>query len=261
MPTLDEMLASTQLTDDIKIALPNGNEVTVGELRAYAAAQRAASDKALKEYNEAKAKAVKLAEDATKLWTLAEEKEAALAKAGGSKPAPTGDIDWDNDPVYRPVGKRFSEITPQFDELRKELKAMKDALAAGFGFVTSDYYERQWNSIPADQRPKDKTWRDYLDEAKKQNLKNQFGLDDPIEAYNRSTAADRRAAEIKAAKEAGIKEGEKRAAAANITRPGSTPTLRKPADKSPYKDLNDAFAAAMNDPEIARIANGEDALA
>ena len=60
-----------------------------------------------------------------------------------------------------------------------------------------------------------KTWRDYMADAKRLNVRDSYGLFDPIETYNRATASDRRAAEIEEARKRGIKEGEERARAAS----------------------------------------------
>jgi hypothetical protein len=263
MPTLEELLADSQLTDDIKISLPGGKEVTVKDLRIYAATQRDVAAAAKREYEtkareaaDAKTKAEKLATDSLALWDEAEK-----IKKGGAEPtAKPGDIDWENDPVYRPVHQRLTKLEKeQFASLHDELQKMKAALGAGFKFVTDDYNQRRWDALPEKIRPRDKTWRDYVEDAKKQNLKDIYGLDDPIEAFNRATAADRRAAEIAEAEKRGEDRGKK--AAAQPPRPGSTPAIRKPADPPQFKSLADAMAAAATDPEIMRIANGDDAVA
>ena len=255
MPTLEEMLADAQLTDDIKIALPGGKEVTVKDLRAYAASQRDASSRAQTEYLEAKRKAEKLATDSLALYN---EAERLKAEALTTRPAPKeGDIDWDTDPVYAPVNKRFLKEREDIVKALSGIEELKKGLAAGFNFVTQDYYERRWNAIPKDQRPKDKSWRDYMDAAKTGNIKDSFGLDDPIEAYNRATAAERDAARLEDARKKGIEEGKKLAASATLPRPGSTPALRKSSDAAPFKSLREAMDAAQHDPEILRVASGE----
>lgn len=269
MPTLEELLASTELTDAVEIALPNGAKVTVGQLREYQRTQRDAATKAQTEYaakqkaaDEARAKAERLATDSLALWEEANKVrgEGGRAVAGGEGGGNhTGDIDWENDPVYRPVHQRLSKDLAPISEIQAEIKKLQSALAAGFKFVTDDYQERRWNAIPKDQRPKDKTWRDYLETAKQQNLKDPYGLDDPVAAWERSTADERRAAEIKAAEERGRKRAEEEARAAGLPRPGSTPRVPASAQGGTpkFKDLTEALAAAQNDPEILRIANGE----
>ena len=256
--TLEELLADTQLTDDIKIALPNGSEVTVKDLRAYAAAQKSATDTAVRDAEARRkqaesdiAKAKQLAEDSLKLMdSLRTDPD-----KGGNKP---GDIDWDNDPVYKPVGVRLSKLEADIQaKAFAEIEKLQRAMAAGFKFVTDDYYERRWNSLPKDARPKDKTWRDYMDDAAKGNIKDAYGLVDPIEAYTRSTAADREAAKIKEAEARGEKRAEEKLRQTMVPRPGATPTVKSPGDAPQFKDLNEAMAAAAQDPEILRIANGE----
>lgn len=264
MPTLDELLTDAALTDDIKITLPGGKETTVGSLREFAKTQRETAVAAQRDFEvkrrEAEAaqeKAKKLAADALKLWEDAEAKT-RNAPTDASRP---GDIDWDNDPVYRPIGQRLSKLEKEtLAAQAAEIKQLREALAAGFKFVTEDYNERRWNAIPKDQRPKDKTWRDFMESAEKGNIRDSHGLFDPIEAYNRATADDRRAAELKEAEKRGEERAKKAAAAAALPRPGGTPVpVQRP--QNAFKDLKDALAAAQSDPEILRIANGEDALA
>jgi hypothetical protein len=266
MPTLEELLADSQLTDDIKISLPGGKEVTVKDLRAFAATQKSAAEAAQREYaakvkeaDAARVKAERLATDSLALW---EEATKLKTEGGKAAEARTGDIDWDNDPVYRPIHQRLTKMEKeQLEVFQAELEKMKKALGAGFRFVTDDYQQRRWDALPKDSRPKDKTWRDYLEVAQKANIKDQYGLDDPIEAFNRSTAADRDAARLEAARKAGIEEGKKQAAVSTLPRPGGTPHIPRAADKPQFKDLRDAMAAAASDPEILRIANGDDAVA
>ena len=270
MPTIDEMLASTELTDDIKLQAGN-QEFTVGQLRSYAAATSAAaaaSAKAQREFEvksreaaDARLKAEQLGKDALALWEATEKERVA-----GPAARAAGDIDWENDPVYRPINARLSKIEKEsIAAIDTQLKQLKEGLAAGFGFITSEYNQRRWDAIPADQRPKDKSWRDFTDEAKRLNLKDSYGLDDPIEAFTRSTAADRKAAELAAAEkrgeDRGVEKGRRAAAAATLPRPGGVPGLPPSAKQTPFKDMKSAMDAASQDPEILRIMNGDGAVA
>jgi hypothetical protein len=258
MPTLEQLLENAQLTDDIKITLPNVGEVTIGELRLFASNQKAAVADAHKRKADAEAeiaKAQRLATDSLALWEEAQK----LKKAPADPTSSNAEIDWDTDPVYKPVGARFKAQQSELADAIEQVKQLKSAFGAGFKFVTEDYNERRWNAIPAAQRPKDKSWRDYMSDAEKGNIRDSHGLFDPIETFNRATAADRRAAEIEDARQKGIKEGEKRGAQASLPRPGGTPqSIKRPADAPQYKDLRDAFAHAANDPEILRIAAGDE---
>jgi hypothetical protein len=265
MPTLDELLTDTALTDDIKITLPGGKEVTVGALRTFATQQKEIATAAQREYeakrkesDAAKARAEALAKDALQLWEAADKRRASPSEAAPNPNEP----DWDNDPVYRPIGQRLTKLEKEVLAAQQaEIKQLSSALAEGFKFVTEDYNQRRWDALPKDQRPKDKTWRDFMESAKTQNIRDSYGLFDPIEAYTRSTSDDRRAADIKAAEARGAKAAEERLKQTMIPRPGSTPQASSKREPAPFKDLSEALNAAKMDPEILRIANGEDALA
>jgi len=257
---LEQLLADTARTDDVEVVIGD-QKVRLGDLRSYAKAKadaEAAARRELevkgREYADAKAKAEKLAKDSLALF---EESTKNIAERNRTAEARTGDIDWDTDPVYSPVHKRFLTEAEKMTKLEAEIKALKEALGAGFKFVTEDYNERRWNALPKDIRPKDKTWRDFLADAEKQNIRDSHGLFDPVEAFNRATAAERRTAELKAAEERGAKAAEERLRQAQLTRPGGTPQVPRPGDKPKFKDLNEAMAAAAQDPEILRIASGE----
>jgi hypothetical protein len=259
MPTIEELLARTELTNDIKITLPNIGEVTVGDLRNYVASTKDTAARAAREAEDRKkaaearlAEANKLADDALALSRMYEGKEPP-------KPEPkSGEIDWDTDPVYSPVGKRLAALEKMInDDVKAGLANQKKAIAAGMQFIVDQYYKQRWNAIPEKDRPKDKTYKDYTKVAAEQNIKDEYGLDDPIGAWSRETEVARRAAEVEEARKKGIEEGKKLAAAATLPRPGSGPRVPLPNEKPQYKDMNEAFAAAAQDPDILRIANGD----
>lgn len=257
--TIDELLASAALKDDTEITLPNGEKATIGALRAFASSQKAAADTARRDF-EAKQRAAdaklveanRLADDALALHKMYEGREPAR-----TEPKP-GEIDWDTDPVYAPVGKRFSAYEKVLnEEVKAELAKQKKAIAAGMQFIVDQYYRQRWNAIPEKDRPKDKTYKDYVKVAAESNIKDEYGLDDPIGAWSRETEHARRETELEAAKKQGIEEGKRLAAAASLPRPGSGPRVPLPNEGPKYKNMTEAFAAAAQDPDILRIASGD----
>lgn len=259
MPSIEEMLANTALTDDIELTLPTG-KVTVGELRTYqrtkAAEAQSVRSEAEKRYREATdemARAKSLADDAMKVIKLGEQT---------TPPPDRNAIDWDTDPVYAPMNKRLAEKLGPLEAALTEVAQMKKTLDGGLAFVVDDYYERRWTGLQ--DRPKDKTYRDYVEVATKQNIKDRWGLPDPVAAYLKETEADRLSAAVDEARKKGIEEGKKAAATASIPRPGfQTPTTgRTPGDKPLSKGdlgatLREQMAKAASDPEILRVAGVE----
>jgi len=263
MPTLEQLLADTAVTDDIEINFGEKGKVKVGDLRAFAKAKQEASDAAQreaaakrKEYEEAATKAKALAADSLKLFEQTEKEKAAIEAAKRGK---VGDIDWDNDPVYKPVRSLLSKELEPYAQVAKQVADLQKAMAAGYKFIVDDYNERRWNSLPKEQRG-DKQLSDFLKIAEEKNIRDSRGLFDPVEAFNRETADSRRAAELKEAEKRGAKEAEEKLRAANLARPGSTP--RVPASgaqnpKIPKFGTPEWTDAVLNDPEIQRIAAGE----
>jgi hypothetical protein len=259
MATLDELLASAAIKDDQELVMPNGEKITLGALRSYAAAQHAAGEAAKRDFESKQraadarlAEANRLADDALALHKMYEGKEPLKAEPKA------GEIDWDTDPVYSPVGKRLAALEKMInDDVKSQVASQKKAIAAGMQFIVDQYYKQRWNALPEKDRPKDKTYKDYMKAAQEQNIKDEYGLDDPIGAWSRETEAARRSNELEDARKKGIEEGRKLAAAATLPRPGGGPRVPLPNEGPKYKDMNEAFAAAASDPDILRIASGE----
>ena len=267
MPSISELLANSQLTDDIKIPLPGAGEVTVGELRAYrkqlvdesaaaATESRRRTDEAVAEMARAKS----LADDALKVIKLGEQQP---------PPEDKGGIDWETDQVYSPVAKKFD---PRFKELSDGIAALtaqnrqfQQALSSGYQFIVDDYYDRRWSSL--EDRPKDKTYKDFLKMAEDSKIVDRYGLPDPVGAYLKSTEQDRLTSAIEKARKEGEAKGRREAGAAAMPRPGgqplTSPSNTKPGGKSngASKDLSTSLREAMEqasrDPDILKLAVGE----
>ena len=260
--TLEQLLADTATGDDVKITFAD-TEMTVGELRAFKrvrdAAAAAEADFKTKSAAtlEAQKKAEKLAADSLALY---EEAEKMRREPARTAPA-NGDIDWENDPVYKPIHQRLSKLeTEQLKRIDDSLKEVQKTVGTGLQFVVDQYYRSRWNSIPEKDRPKDKSYRDFVKMAQDLNIQDEYHLPDPVMAWERSTAEQRRATEIEDARKKGIEEGKKAAAAASMPRPGGAPAPRVPATKQ-FKDLNEAISAAKQDPDILRMLEGDQAPA
>lgn len=262
--TLEQLLADATTGDDVKITLGD-YEVTVGQLRAtekvrQAAAQAKADyDRGVAELTVKRQEAERLAND-----SLALARQAGLINDSGdgtrraSATSNPGDIDWENDPVYGPIGKRLAKLeNEQLKTMDAALKKMQETLDVSARFVVDQYYQNRWNTIPANERPKDKTYKDFVKMAADLNIKDQYNLPDPVAAWDRSTAEQRRATEIEEARKKAFEEGKKAAAAASMPRPGSTPTLPHPSNNKTFKNLDEAMDAARKDPEIMRIMQGD----
>jgi hypothetical protein len=266
-PTIDEMLANSVLTDDVKLDVPGVGAVTVGELRSYkrskdeaiASAQREADGRNRASDDEMK-RAKALAEDALRAIEVAETRRA-------TPPPAAGGVDWDIDPIYSPINKRMREMLAPYDEKLKKLDQideLKGLLGQAAQFVTDDYWNRRWDALK--DKPKDKSYRDYVEVAQKEKITDKWGLPDPIAAYLKATESDRLNAALEAARKEGRAEGRKDAAAASMPRPGATPfgpgaKSGTPAGKDAEAGkrdlgsvLREKMAQAQTDPDILRTA-------
>lgn len=258
--TLEELLADSATGDDVEITLGD-LKFNVGALRTMKKAQDAANsaksdyDKQSATLREKQAAADKLAHDALVLFEAANKIKAGQ---GGEPAKPADGVDWDNDPVYSPIGKRLRKIEDEsLKQINDTLAAIQKQFGTAVNFAVDQYYRQRWDRIPEKDRPKDKSYRDYVKMAQDLSLLDEYKLPDPVMAWERSTAEERRTREIETARKAGIEEGRKAAAAATMPRPGSTPTLRSPEAQPKYKNFNEAMEAARRDPDIMRLLEGE----
>lgn len=263
MPTLEQLLSDVALTDDLELDFGAKGKVKVGDLRAFAKATadaKLAAERQGRDYETEKAKAKDLAEKALALNRKAEEELAALNKRP-KEGTPSGEIDWENDPVYSPINKRLAKDLEPLSKITKALEDLQKAFGAGFRFVTEDYNDRRWNALPKESRElaEGKGWRDFVKAAEEGKVYDRNGLLDPIGAFEASISGKRRDAELKAAEERGRKKAEEDNRLAGLSRPGSTPRVPPSAKdpKIPKFGSPEWTEAVLNDPEIQRIASGD----
>lgn len=262
--TIDEMIADAKLTDDTMFKVGE-QEFKLGDLRKVAksrqdeaAAKLAEIDKQRKEFDTERQRVQKLSQDALDFY----EKLKAGKPANETK---DDDFSFSDDPWLSRVGKGLTKLATQLADAQKaqdeRAKKLEAALADGFKYVMTKEYERAWNAIPEGDRPKDKTWRDYLKVAQERNIVNEWGLPDPNMAYERETGADRLERARKAEYERGLEEGKKAAAVTQPPRPspfGPVPTTAKPGAKDKvYSSVDELVGDAFGDADIQKIMSGQ----
>lgn len=255
MATLDELLADSKLTDDLELAIGD-NKVKLGDMRKWKTTQASEIDKRSKAVDLEREKVNKLAEDALKLWN--QMKDAPPPKIDPKKDE-DDDAFWQQDPWLAKVGKAFQKISKQLaDQQAKYDKALEDhkaALAQGFNYVVTRDYEQRWNSLQ--NKPADKTWKDYLKIAQENKINDQWGLPDPIKAYEDATSAERLAALKLAEYNRGIEEGKKAAAQTQVPRPGtSSPIPTRPKGDKVYTEVDTLLDDAFGDADIQKLMTG-----
>jgi hypothetical protein len=259
MPTLDELIADSKLADDLELAMGD-TKIKLGDVRKWRSAQTDDIAKRAKAVDVEREKVNKLAEDALKLWN--QMKDAPPPKTAEPK-HDDDDMAWAEDPWLAKVGKAMQKISKQLaDQQAKYDKALEDhkaALAQGFNYVVTRDYEQRWNGLP--NKPADKSWKDYLKVAQDNKINDQWGLPDPIKAYEESTKEDRLAALKLAEYNRGIEEGKKAAAATQVPRPGTASAIpTRPKGEKVYSEVNDLLDDAFGDQDIQKLMTGGGAV-
>lgn len=255
-----EILDDSKLyPDDIALTV-NGKNVTLGELRGLSKKQREAFDaKAAdldKKRNEAAAIATKAAE-------LQAELEKKIAAAGTVRPSPSDD-EFDNDPFYAPVRKRFSGLTDEQKKIAETINGLQKLATNMTALYMDDRWGRQYDANKTRLGDKAKEWtREKLrDLAAEKKLLDAAGLPSIELAINSVVGEDELSARIKAAREEGLREGMTRARVSAMPRPtsatGGAPPSQKPvvAEKG-LEGLGDDVA---NDPDLMRMLSDLNAL-
>lgn len=259
MPTLEDLLNDASIADDLELDFAGKGKFKVGEFRSAQksiAAKRGDIEKELKAAEAKRKEMQQLADDAVALI--------AKLKVEPEPPQPKGkdDIDFDTDPIYgplvtkklKPLEAKLAEALDAFDKLSKDF-------AESAKFVLQRDYARDWNDrVPADKRPKDKTWKDYLKLATEKKILNEFGMPDPVEALNRelepivSSAKDKEIADLKAT----VEELKKQATAPRMPRPGAgaKPGTGEGKSDKTFGSVDELVDAAFADPLIQEIAGG-----
>src|ERR1700674_1516541 len=259
MATLEELLSDASIADDMEIMFgADKGKFKVADLRSHRT-KLSAEEKSLKEQMTAvKAKQQELAE-------LSDQPAKLMKKLKSEEsmrpPVKTeGEIDFDTDPLYGPlVNKKLKPLEAQFLELKNSLATLNTSIGESAKFLLHDYYQRRWDSIPADKRPKDKGWKDYIKVAAEKKIFNEFNLPDPVEAWNREveplakTALETQVASLTAE----IENLKKNQHAPRMPRPGAAgapPAAGASKDAKTFDSVDAMIDAAFQDPMIADIA-------
>jgi hypothetical protein len=255
--TLPEILKdTTKYADDLMVDFA-GEKVPLGSLRQFSAGELTAIAKRQQEADRNFAEAAKARETAMDLSTKAQQLYDSLQSSKQqAPPANTGDDPWETDPIYAPVRTRSKAQEATIDELKKTLKSLQQtqeqiALIGGY-----DRWERQFNSFPADRRPKDKSLDDVIKYAAENKLVDRFGVPSVSMALDKLTEADR-LDDIRAkARKEGADEAEARLRASTMPRPNFNPPPNAGKRTEVLDDLDHLTDKVLEDPELRQMVAG-----
>lgn len=250
--TLEELIADAKVNDEMELVFGD-SKFKLGDLRAH---QKTSEQRLQGELAKITAKQNELNQLATQAAELIEKYKNPPAPAA---PA-AGDIDFDTDPLFSPfVQKKMKPLEAKLTEFDTAIKAVQQSIADSAKFLLHDYYDRRWNSIPETKRPKDKGWKDYLRVAGEKRILNEFGLPDPVEAFNREVvpqeiqAREQENAQLKQK----VTELEKQLSMPRMPRPGASGAPKEKAkEEKPFGSADELVDTAFADPTIQSIIGG-----
>lgn len=262
--TLEEMLADAQIADDLEISFGDKGKFKLGDLRAADRSRKAKAADEDKRYKDQLAVVAAKQKELNDLATQAADLITRLKTEPEKTPTKTEEIDFDSDPLFGPlVSKRLKPLEAKFEktvtDLNKAIEALSNNFNSSATFVMRDYYDRRWNAIPEDRRPKDKTWKDYLKIASERHIVDEFGVPDPIKAFDDEWRPQAEAALRKQVDDLTKKnqELEKAATAPRMPRPGAAGAPKATRDKEKvYGSADELVDDAMNDPLIQGLMGG-----
>lgn len=252
--------------DDLKITLANGNELTLGDLRAYNAQTGGELQKELDRQKadlDNRAQTLKKAEEKTAnlFIELESQRKALEASNGGNggKPTPADPLErYERDEVFGPVVKSMREqnatLSTKLDEVTKNLdKVVKSVASMGTTYM-GDKARNDFAALPADDpvRPKDLSLDSLYKFAVERRIYDSNNIPDVKEAYATLTRDARHKHEVAEAEKRGREARDREIAeGAMLPRPVSgLPPL--PEGVKPPINMADAFAKAGTDKDMWR---------
>lgn len=259
--TLEEMLNDSQVADDLEISFGDKGKFKVGDLRAVENSRKSKFSEGEKKLQQQMSS---LATKQKELQDLADEavrlKESLEAEAG-RQPVKTadGEIDFATDPLYAPLFvKQIKPLSEKYATVENQLKQLTSTITDIARIGLADRLERRYERIPEDKRPKDKTWKDYVKLATERKIYDEFGIPDPLEAYNREQApvVQSELEKQNLALKQQVDELTKQANSPRMPRPGASGAPKSVVDKQgkAFDSVDALVDAAFSDPMIQDIA-------
>lgn len=254
MATFNDILKDTATFPDAMEIDFGGSKVPLGSLRQFTAGELSAIAKRQQEvernYSEATASRASALELSTKAQELYASLQAASKNVTVTNPA---DDPWETDPIYAPVRSRLAKSEATEKELRdtlKKLQATQDQLATIGGW---DRWERQWQAVPKDKRPKDKSMEDIVKYAAENKILDRFGIPSVSLAMEKLTEGDRVAEAEARGRAAGAEEAEARLRASTMPRPNYNPAPAQRKGSEVIDDLDNLTERVLEDKELRQM--------
>ena len=255
-PFLEQVIFDTSITDDVKVTLPGGREVTMGQLRASVPREYVVPD----DYNNLRRQS-----DEQRLALLREKQlleqqlvEAVAAHNQAPAQAPVSpDMDavlqmYESDPAFKPMYDRVRAVQGENTALKQTLADLQRVQHQMHQTIQQIPVVMKVQQIQA--RHNDVDAQKLLEFARTKQMQPQF-LDD---AYTLMTHDE----QVQQAREAGLNEGLERAKREIAMQPPQVPfapygpTQTVPTGPPTFENEAALEAAILNDPEMYQVFSG-----
>lgn len=241
--------------DGLEIEI-SGQKVKLGDIRNLTKKQQADVTQRLNELQSERENVKKLSEQAANLYATIKE-QADRGDPGRTTAAPSPD-EFETDPVWEPVRKRFKDISDHNKKLEESntqlLNAMKSATLIFAEDRWQSQFERGKDRLKKNDKYKDWGYDKVRDYAAEHKILDKFGLPSVEKAIFDLTKEDELEAAKRDAYERGLKEGRTAGRMSSMARPTSATGPVKP-EKSAVAErglagLGDDVA---NDPDLMQM--------
>lgn len=255
MASLAEILKDKKsFPDEMKFALGNGVDMTLGELRSYQDASgqdvaRAIEVERAKLAEEQKVLAA-AQQEVVDIWTKLEAQRNQLATTPTSPTTPT---DWTTDPFFQPVAKYLKEgPEAQIHKLNEQVANFQKALGLGVKYIADVISEQRYSLLPEDFR-KEVGYDIAVKQAAEKKFVDQGGVPDVRKIYDEWKTPRQRKAEEERIRADAYEKARTDLMSSSLARPSGVPVGAPPvADPNAPKTLRESFQRLKEDPEFLR---------
>lgn len=252
----DEIFQDDKTYPDTAEITINGKQITLGAIR----------DRSRKDQKKLAAELEAVAKDrqgvtelATQAADLHRKLQTQLEAASSSVARVAPSDDWENDPLYTPVVKKFKSIEETIKSLNDTnvqlANAVKNAATIWYEDRAQGQFERGADRLKKSAKHKDMSYEQVRDYAAKNNILDGHKLPDVGKAILELTKEDDLERIRREAFEAGEKAGATRGRMSSMTRPTSAEGIvRQPADASVAKHgLEGLGDDVAKDPDLMQM--------
>jgi hypothetical protein len=243
--------------DDQKVALGNGLEITLGELRQF---QEASGQDVAKQLEAERSKlageqaaVAKAQEEVVALWTKLQEQ----SNKQPPRTDPTPGSDWRKDPFFAPIAEYLSTtVEAQQNKQAEQIAQFQKALGLGVKYITDTLSEMRYSALPEEFR-KETPYESAVKSAAERKFLDSGGVPDIRKVYEEWERPRAQKSQMEKMREEIRTEERQKALQSSIPRPGGMPTGSTGApDPNAPKTIRESFQKLKEDPAFIEMVYG-----